>query len=283
MKKIYVLYVCLFLSVSPLFSQGYRFSGTLSDSSSLKPLSGATILLTQIADTNNKYFSISDNNGYFKLINCKPGDYRFIISYIGYHPKNEKITISNKNIDLGNINLVPAISNLAELQIFADVIAVQQIGDTIQYNTQSYKVNPDANAEDLLEKMPGMVVENGKIQAQGEDVKQVLVDGNPFFGDDQNAALKNIPAEIIDKIQVFDQQSEQSKFTGFDDGNTIKTINIITKPEYRNGTFGNIYAGYGYDNKYSLGGVVNIFRGKRRITVLGQSNNINQQNFSANV
>lgn len=281
MKKIYVLYVCLFLSVSSLFSQEYRFSGTLSDSATLKPLSGATISLINIADTNNKYFSISDNNGYFRIINCKHGDYRFSISYIGYHTKNGKTTISNKNIDIGNINLIPAILNLTEVQVTADAIAVQHIGDTIQYNAQSYKTNPDANAENLLEKMPGMVMENGKMQAQGEDVKQVLVDGNPFFGDDQNAALKNIPAEIIDKIQVFDQQSEQSKFTGFDDGNTIKTINIITKPEYRNGTFGNVYAGYGYDEKYSLGGVTNIFRGNRRITILGQSNNINLQNFSA--
>jgi hypothetical protein len=129
--------------------------------------------------------------------------------------------------------------------------------------------------------MPGVTLVDGKIQAQGEDVKQVLVDGKRFFGDDANAVLKNLPAEIIDKVQVFDNKSDQSQFTGFDDGNASKTINIVTKAQFRNGIFGKVYGGYGYENKFKGGASVNIFKGNRRITVLEQSNNINELNFSS--
>ena len=129
--------------------------------------------------------------------------------------------------------------------------------------------------------MPGITTVDGKIQAQGEEVKKVLVDGKPFFGDDANAVLKNLPAEVIDKVQIFDKRSDQSLFTGFDDGNSSKTINITTKAQFKNGEFGKIYGGYGYKDKYKAGATVNIFKGTRRITVLAQSNNINEQNFSS--
>ena len=139
----------------------------------------------------------------------------------------------------------------------------------------------DANADELIEKLPTVTVENGTLKAQGENVTQVLVDGKPFFGNDPTAALKNLPAEVIDKIQIFDQQSEQSQFTGFQDGNTTKTINIVTKTGMRNGQFGKVYAGYGYEDKYQAGGNINYFDGDRRISLLGMTNNINVQNFSS--
>ena len=139
----------------------------------------------------------------------------------------------------------------------------------------------NANAEDLVTKLPGVVVTDGKVQAQGEDVKQVMVDGRPFFGEDANAALRNMPAEVIDRIQIFDRRTDQSLFTGFDDGNGSKTINITTKPEFRNGTFGRAWAGYGTDDRWKTGASVNFFKDKRRITLLGNLNNINEQNFSS--
>jgi hypothetical protein len=129
--------------------------------------------------------------------------------------------------------------------------------------------------------MPGVTVTDGKVQAQGEDVKQVLVDGQRFFGDDASSVLKNLPAEIIEKVQVFDKRSDQSLFSGIEDGNTSKTINIVTKTQFRNGTFGKAYAGYGYEDKYRTGGVLNRFKDKQRTTVLVMSNNINEQNFSS--
>ena len=128
--------------------------------------------------------------------------------------------------------------------------------------------------------MLGITVENGRVNAQGEQVRQVLVDGKPFFGNDPNAALRNLPAEVVQKIEVFDQQSEQSQATGFDDGNTTKTINIVTRPETRNGTFGRMYGGGGYEDVYQGGVSLNFFNSDQRISLVGLSNNINQQNFS---
>ena len=153
-------------------------------------------------------------------------------------------------------------------------------GDTTSFSSKAYKTNQNASAKDLIEKMPGMQDDNGELKAQGEKVQQVLVDGKTFFGQDPKAALNTLPAEVVDKIQVFDDQSEQSKASGIDDGTRIKTINIVTKINMRNGEFGKVYAGGGSDNRYSAGGNINKFKEERRISVLGQINNINQQNFS---
>ncbi|MEL7221011.1 MAG: outer membrane beta-barrel protein, partial [Bacteroidota bacterium] len=149
-----------------------------------------------------------------------------------------------------------------------------------QLNADAYKTLPDADAADLIEKLPTVVINDGKVQAQGEEVKQVLVDGQPFFGNDPQAALNSLPAEVIDKIQIFDQQSEQSQFSGFNDGEDAKTINIVTKSRMRNGQFGKLYAGYGTDGRYLGGGNINVFNKEQRMAFIGLANNINQQNFS---
>ena len=174
----------------------------------------------------------------------------------------------------------------------AAIIKVQAVtvkGDTTEMNAGSFKVNPDATAEDLVTKMPGVTSSNGQVQAQGEQVKKVLVDGKPFFGDDPNAALKNLPADVVNKIQIYDSKSEQSLFSGIDDGNTVKTMNIVTKSQFRNGLFGRGFAGYGRAietssesdmNKYKGGITINSFKGNRRLSFLSQTNNINEQNFS---
>ncbi len=167
------------------------------------------------------------------------------------------------------------------------VQAVTIKGDTTEMNAGSFKVNPDASAEDLVSKMPGVTSSNGQIQAQGEQVKKVLVDGKPFFGEDPNAALKNLPAEVVGKIQIYDAKSEQSLFSGIDDGNTTKTMNIVTKSQFRNGLFGRMFSGLGQSIegtgdawKNKAGITVNSFKGNRRLTFLSQMNNINEQNFS---
>ena len=277
-----IITICTFIlfSVLSLKGQSYNVSGKVMDSATTEPLYGATIRLAQKENPDIKYYGTSNNNGFFNIEEIEIGSYAYSISFIGYKTREGNISISNSNINLKVIFLAPQISSLQEVQVTDMVIAVQQKGDTTSYNANSYKTKPDATAEELLEKMPGMFKKDGKIQVQGEDVKMVLVDGQPFFGDDPNSALKNIPSEIIEKIEVFDQESEQTKFTGFDDGNTVKTINIITKKKFKNGTFGNVYLGYGYDNKYSAGGVFNRFNSDQRITILAQSNNVNQQNFS---
>src|SRR5690606_12456150 len=131
-----------------------------------------------------------------------------------------------------------------------------------------------------VEKMPGVVVQDGQVQAQGEQVQRVTVDGKEFFGNDPTVALRNVPADLIQSIEVFDRQSDQAQFTGFNDGNTQKTINIVTRTGMSNGQFGKVYGGYGADERYITGGNINMFDGDRRISLIGLANNVNQQNFA---
>ena len=186
---------------------------------------------------------------------------------------------------LPNLTLVNEIIPMEAAIIKVQAVTVK--GDTTEMNAGSFKVNPDATAEDLVSKMPGVTSTNGQVQAQGEQVKKVLVDGKPFFAEDPNAALKNLPAEVVGKIQIYDAKSEQSLFSGIDDGNTTKTMNIVTKSQFRNGLFGRGFGGYGQAidgsgdlNKYKAGITINSFKGNRRLTFLSQLNNINEQNFS---
>lgn len=275
-----VVFFCLFALLScNAYSQNFTVSGSVVDEIN-EPLTGAGVLLLAKKDSSFIAGTTTDDAGRFSIASKKGGNYFIKITYLGYADYFKPVTVKDATIALGIIKLSQTATNLKDVEVVTQAVAATQKEDTSEYNAKSFKTNPDANAEDLIQKMPGVVNNNGKIQAQGEDIKQVLVDGKPFFGEDPNAVLKNLPAEVVDKIQVFDRRSDQSQLTGFDDGNTSKTINIITKQEFRNGIFGKVYGGYGYIDKYKAGGVLNYFKDKRRITFLYQSNNINEQNFS---
>lgn len=285
MKNIIGL-IILFISCSlSVQAQNYKLSGTVLDSLTNQPLVGANVALESTYEAGNIKGTSTDANGNFS-IDLSPASYKLSISYVGFGEIKKRVIIQDKDIQLGKLLLKETI--LTEVQVEGKIPPSVLKGDTVEYNANAFKANPDASAEDLVEKMPGVTIQNGKVQAQGEDVRQVLVDGKPFFGGDTKATLKNIPAEMIDKVQVYDQMSDQSRMSGFDDGNSSKTINIISKPEYRSGTFGRAYAAGGYDDdfkpggeRYKVGGVLNSFKNSRRITVLGQFNNINEQNFSS--
>lgn len=267
----------IFLSVG--FASEYSVRGTVVDSSSGNPLPGASVIMIKLPDS-TKFGVTSNKRGMFLFQNLPIGRYTIRITYVGYKPFSRRVNVSDKNIELGDIKLSETGSELDEIEVTALMPTAEQIGDTVQFNAGAFKTNPDATAEDLAQKLPGVSVEGGKVQAQGEDVKKVLVDGRQFFGEDPLAALRNLPSEIIDKVQIFDQRSEQAAFTGVDDGQTSKTMNIITKQFMRNGQFGKFYGGYGVDNRYQVGATLNIFDNDRRITILGMSNNISNQNFS---
>jgi hypothetical protein len=269
-----------FVSFANAFSQVQSISGKLIDESKQASI-GSSVFLLNIKDSSFVKGAVTDVDGFFKIEDIASNSYILKIISLGYNPVFKSILIANQPIDLGVITLKQNSLNLKEVKIEGQMSLATQNGDTTSFNSKAYKVNKDATAEDLVSKMPGVAIVDGKVQAQGEEVKQVLVDGKRFFGDDANAVLKNLPAEIIDKVQVFDKKSDQSQFTGFDDGNASKTINIVTKAQFRNGIFGKVYGGYGYENKFKGGASVNIFKGNRRITVLAQSNNINEQNFSS--
>lgn len=262
-----------------LYAQTFSITGKIVDDANT-PLPGATVALQHPWGEAVKN-TASKTDGSFELSGVGKGGYAVVINMLGFKPLKKQVTLSTASVQLGVLQLEPDAVVLEGVDIKTNVLPSQQKGDTTEYNSGAFKVMKDANADELIEKLPTVTVENGTIKAQGENVTQVLVDGKPFFGNDPTAALKNLPAEVIDKIQIFDQQSEQAQFTGFQDGNTTKTINIVTKTGMRNGQFGKVYAGYGYDNKYQAGGNINYFDGNRRISLLGMTNNINVQNFSS--
>ncbi len=279
MKRTAVIIFLLFLN-GIIFPQGYSISGNVLDSLNEKPLFKANAI---VKDTNGTIINgdFTDAKGNFKVANLKSGRYNLSVEFLGYIPFRQSLLIEKKSIDLKTIKLVPTALQTQDINIIDKPIPVTLKKDTTEFHANAFKVNVDANAEDLVKKMPGISVEDGQVKAQGEDVKKVLVDGKPFFGEDPNAVLKNVPAEIIERIQVFDKQSEQSEFTGFDDGNTSKTINIVTSLRIREGTFGKFSAGYGNEDKYVSTGNLNVFNNDQRVSLLGQINNINQQNFSS--
>ena len=279
MRKVLYTFI-FFVLFANAFSQVQTISGKLIDESKQAAI-GSSVFLLNAKDSSFVNGTVADIDGFFKIENILVNSYVLKIVSLGYNPVFRTIQITSQPIDLGFIILKQNSLNLKEVKVQGQISLATQNGDTTSFNSKAYKVNKDASAEDLVSKMPGVAIVDGKVQAQGEEVKQVLVDGKRFFGDDANAVLKNLPAEIIDKVQVFDKKSDQSQFTGFDDGNASKTINIVTKAQFRNGIFGKVYGGYGYENKYKGGASVNIFKGNRRISILAQSNNINEQNFSS--
>jgi hypothetical protein len=263
-----------------VFSQNIHVLGKVSDSKNHACLASANVILCHLPDS-TIIGTTSDSKGAFYFSDVKSGHYSLIVKFVGYQTNTRQVTVLNKSIDVGVIKLNPVQIELDEVLIIDKVPVVVQSGDTTVYNADAFKVNKDAVAQDLLLKIPGVQVQDGKVKAQGEEVKKVYVDGKTFFGDDPNMALKNIPADIIQKVQVFDQQSDQSQFSGFNDGTTTKAINLITRLNISKGAFGKMQAGYGSDKRYNPGGDLNLFNEKQRISLIGQANNTNEQNFSS--
>ena len=279
MRKFFLCFFLLVLSSSFIYAQNLSISGQLTDKNS-QPVIFANVILLRQVDSALVTGATSDVDGNFKIENVQPNKYIIKVSYLGYEDLFLNRELADQSLSLGKLAVREKMTKLKEVTVVTSMATVIQKGDTTQINAGAYKVNKDANTEDLVTKMPGITMQNGKVQAQGEDVQKVLVDGREFFGDDAAAVLKNLPAEVVDKIQIFDKKSDQSQFSGFDDGNTSKTLNIVTKPQFRNGTFGRVSGGYGYEDKWRGGFNLNFFNDKRRITLLGNTNNINEQNFS---
>jgi hypothetical protein len=280
MKKLLLQSVLLTFSFITTFAQTSELLGIVKDAQNNVGISGASVLLISTKDSTQRKGILADVEGNFKISSVKSGNYRLRISSIGYANLETRVSVGNTPKNVGVLKLTENANQLGEVTVREKQVRVEQKGDTIQYNAGAFKTNPDATVEDLVKKMPGVTIENGVVKAQGEEVKKVTVDGQEFFGDDAALALKNLPAEIVDKVQVFDRLSEQSQFTGFDDGNSVKTINITTRQNKNNGQFGKVYAGVGDDQRYQSGVSVNFFKKAQRLTIIGLSNNINQQNFS---
>ncbi|RYY61820.1 MAG: TonB-dependent receptor [Chitinophagaceae bacterium] len=267
-----------------LKAESQSIKGKLLDLTESRPLAGARLNLRSIRDTTNVRNVVADSMGVFRFTSIPVDSFYITVYFIGYEEYRQIVATSDSlpDQDLGTLFIPKSTTELTGVTVAAKTPPTQQKGDTIQYNASQYKVNPDATVEDLVKKAPGITVgRDGTVTAQGEQVRKVTIDGKDFFGDDASAALRNLPADIVDKIQVFDRLSDQAQFTGVDDGNAQKSLNIVTKAGLKNGQFGRFFAGYGTDDRYQAGGNVSFFKGDRRISFVGLSNNINQQNFGS--
>jgi hypothetical protein len=272
------LFLFSFLLISILSTaQGILIEGIVLDSANRSPLPNAHIA---ISAGNFKQNHLTNTDGQFSIKVFRKGEYTLEVNFLGYKKYELKVNAQRDKISLGQITLQPDAINLGEVSVVGYNTPVVQKGDTTEMSADSYKVNQDADGLDLVKKMPGITVENGKVKAQGEELKKVLVDGKEFFGEDVNLSLQNLPADMIEKVQVFNKLSDQAEFTGFDDGNSERVMNIITRPNRRKGTNGKFNAGYGPENVYQFGGRLNITGKVHNLTLTGGSNNINQQNFS---
>ena len=252
-------------------------SGRVIDKRSTSPITGATII---IKGTTNG--AISNLEGEFKI--SVPKDAKSIVlvtTFMGYEKSEVSYIVKERNGRLKK-DIILATDNLVldEIKVVGSAATAIIKGDTTQFNSGAFKTNPDATAEDLIAKMPGFEVEDGKVTAQGESISRVYVDGKSFFKNDPMAALNALPADAIESIQLFDEKSEKSSFTGTDDGKRISTINIVTKAKSKNMKMGDFIAGYGSNNRYSTKANVNIFEGDNRFSIGFGANNINQSTLS---
>ena len=257
--------------------------GTVIDENN-EPLIGATVVLLEPVDSSMMSFAISDSDGRYELEDISSGSYVLQISFVSYATLMKEIEVSSeRKQDLGESALDPISEVLQEVTVKAEHIPMGVIGDTISYNAAAFKTKPGATVEDLLKKLPGVEVErDGSIKAMGEEVQNVLVDGKEFFGDDPKIATKNLEAEAVDKVQVFDKKSEIAEFTGIDDGEEEKTINLKLKEDYKRGGFGSATLAGGtastYDGKLNY----NRFTPQMQAAAIISGNNVNKQPFTFN-
>lgn len=284
MRYTTILLLALFAlaqSASAQQQQIHTVSGNVIDAEDRSVLPGLTAVLQSVEDSTQLYAAISNALGEFTIETPRRGNYQLRLSFVGYETHIQDVLVDSTRNIVGNVAMKRAIVGIGEV-VVEDVQERFRIkGDTTVFNADAYKVNPDASAEDLVTKLPGVVMQDGQVEAQGEQVQRVTVDGREFFGSDPTVALRNMPADIIQSIEIIDEQSEQAQFTGFSDGETQKTINIVTRTGMNNGQFGKVYGGYGDDARYVSGGNANIFDNDRRISIIGMSNNVNQQNFAS--
>jgi outer membrane receptor protein involved in Fe transport len=279
MKKLYVL---LLLASQLALGQKISISGRVADTTGIA-LPGATVMLLNTADSSLVNFGLTNPQGVFEIRNVNNSPYFLKVTFVGYKTYSQTLQPSpdGSPIQLGILKLRPAMTRLDEV-VVEEKIPVVVKKDTIEFNAEAFKTKPNANVEELLKKLPGVEVDNdGNITAQGESVSRIMVDGKDFFGGkDPKLATRNLPADAIKKVQVLDKKSDQTVFSGVDDGQREKAINLELKEEKRHAAFGNFAGGYGTDDRFQLKGNLNRFDKGKQMSVLGMANNINEQGFS---
>lgn len=263
---------------SVALAQSNSLRGKFQDVTTQGPVAGVQVTLKSFADTSEVHKTTGKDDGTFEVTGLGDHSYKLEATRLGYVPLKIVIRVTKKNQEAGVLGLTPESIPVSGVTVTESPAPAIQKADTTEYRASAVKTHKDATAEDLVQKLPGVTMENGQIKAQGENVQNVLVNGRPFFGSDPTAAMRNLPAEVVDRIQVYDKQSDQSEFSGFDDNNSQKTMNFILRD--LKARFGKVYGGYGDQDRYQGGGSLTLLRGPSRVTMIGMSNNINQRNFS---
>ena len=250
-------------------AQNSKILGIVRDSTDNIMLKNASISILQAKDSILVKFTRANAEGKFNIDNLKSGNYLLLITYPDYADYLEKFTLKPNEVkDFKNENLLLKSRLLQEVIFKGQAVSMRVKGDTTEFNASSFKVEPNAKVEDLLKQLPGIQIDkDGKITAQGEKINKVLVDGEEFFGDDPTLVTKNLRSDMVDKVQLYDDKSDNAKFTGIDDGVKNKTINLKLKEDKKKGLFGKIDAGVGNDGYYTSQGLLNFFNNKKKISI----------------
>ena len=277
----FIFISCLLLFSYVGFAQNFTIQGSLKDSIANRALNSATVSLVYANDSSLVSFSRTNEAGVFNFKNVAPGNYLISVSYVGYVPKWVPVlTGTEKTVDMGLIYMND-VNTMSTVTVTARRPPVVINGDSVEFNSENFKTAPNAVVEDLLKKMPGMEVDkSGAITVNGKKVTKVFVNGKEFFTGDPMMATKNLPADAVDKIQVYDRKSDQAMFTGIDDGSEETAINLKLKKDRNKSTFGKLNAGAGTPSVFDAQGNVNVINNEEQFSAIGGANNTNRQNFS---
>ena len=279
-----LLPVTVYFFSLPAIAQNSTVSGNIKDTSSHVSVKNAVVALLTPKDSVLKGFTRVKDDGSYSISNVEPGNYILSVTHPVFADFVDDITVKSPNEKLALIALTPK-SKLLEAVILKSGNPIRLKGDTTVYTADSFKVSANANVEELLKKMPGIQVDkDGKIKAMGQTVEKVLVDGEEFFGDDPGMAVKNLRADAVKEVQVFDKKSDQAEFTGIDDGKTQKTINLKLKEDKKKGYFGKIDVAGGLqkkiDDRFNDNILLSSFKGKRKISGFLLNGNTGQDGLS---
>ena len=282
MIRLLIVLVAVCLGVAGYDAEAAVIKGRIVDANDKTGLTDATVRLVKASrDSAFVAGAAADSEGNFKLAGVRQGKYVLNVSYIGYSTLKKSITVGTNELNLGEIAMSESTIMLKEATVVGVKTEITVKEDTVEYNADSYKTQPNAVVEDLLKRLPGVEVgSDGKITAQGKEVTKILIDGKEFFADDPKVASKNIPVNMVDKLQVVDRKSDLARLTGVDDGEEETVINLTVKKGMNNGWFGTVIGGYGTDKRYTGSLILNHFRDGNQFTILGGANNTNEPAFT---
>lgn len=283
--RVLLLFVWLLIFPVGLLAQQARVNvqGQVVEQGNDLPIEQATVRLLSVKDSTMVGGVVSSKNGNFNLKSIRPGTYLLSVTFVGFDPLYQPLDITGRAnpVNVGKLELSDGAIQLGEAIVIGKAPEVSVKNDTVEYNADSYKVAEGSMLEDLLKKMPGVEVDSeGKVTVNGKEIKKIMVDGKEFFTNDPKVASKNLPAEMIEKVQVYDKKSDMTMMTGFDDGDEEATINLTVKPGMKQGWFGNAFAGYGSKDRYEGNAMVNRFINNDQVTFMGGLNNTNNMGFS---